>query len=88
MLISANTEYHNLIGNTALTTAAQVYKSSPLMIPKKSSKLVLPHKTSTLTTIPHKNKTETQFLVSSAKLTALDLVDLRQVHVKYRHYAI
>ena len=28
MLLSANTEYHNLIGNTALTTAAQVEKSS------------------------------------------------------------
>ena len=32
MLLSANTEYHNLIGNTALTTAAQVYKSSPLQL--------------------------------------------------------
>ena len=29
MLLSANTEYHNLIGNTALTTAAQVKNHVP-----------------------------------------------------------
>ena len=37
MLLSANTEYHNLIGNTALTTAAQVEQSKQMIKPSLSS---------------------------------------------------